>query len=389
METSLQTIYLDNAATTWPKPKKVMTEMVKQYLQLGVSPGRGGYDLAGEAEGLVSSARQKVAAFFGARLPERVIFTANATDSLNLAIFGLLHGGDHVITTRLEHNSVLRPLYFLQKNRDVTTCLIPFDQQGFVDPEAVARELSAKKTSLVVVNHASNVLGTVQPVEAIGAICKQHGVPLLVDASQSAGQVSVNMEKMQAAAIAFTGHKSLYAPAGIGGLVLHPELEISATRFGGTGTESKSLIQPGTFPECLETGTHNLLGIIGLSLALDEFSRKDITSLHEQEMGLARKLYAGLSEMSTVQLYGGAMDKAHVALFSAAVSGMRPEDVGDILDGDFTISVRTGLHCAPLVHETLGTDAAGTLRFSFGRYNNEQDVAAVIHAMEQITARFC
>ncbi|PIE61949.1 MAG: cysteine desulfurase, partial [Desulfobacterales bacterium] len=327
------------------------------------------------------------ALFFSAPEPDRVIFTANATDGLNMALLGMLKEKDHVVTTMLEHNSVLRPLTHLQQERGVTLSFLPFDDRGIVAVDKLAPLLEAKKTALVVVNHASNVLGTVQPVEKIGKICAAHGVPLLIDASQSAGLVPVSMKAIGASAIAFTGHKSLYAPSGIGGLVIHPELDIQPVRFGGTGTVSKDLSHPQDFPERLEAGTHNLMGIIGLSLALDAFleDQGNLHKWHEKEMHLATRLYNALSQLPRVQLYGGDMTLPHVALFSMAVDGMAAGDVGTVLDGDFDIAVRTGLHCAPLVHKLLGTINTGATRFSFGRYNTEDDVNAVIHAMERIT----
>lgn len=388
-----QLIYLDNAATTWPKSREVLEKMVELYLKIGVSPGRGSYDKALVAEDFIHKTRVKLAHLFGAPDPDRVIFTANATEGLNIALFGLLQPGDHVVTTRLEHNSVLRPLYHLQQRDGISCTLIQFDGQGFIDPDDVARAISAK-TKLVVVNHASNVLGTVQPVAKVGQICGSHGIPLLVDGSQSGGQVAVNMGEMGASALVFTGHKSLYGPTGIGGLIVHPDLDIKSTRFGGTGIESKSMIHTQSFPHRLESGTHNLMGIIGLSLAIDYILGKGIESIHEQEMVLTRRLCEGLKAIKEVKLYGRSdlhgesfSDPRHLAVVAANIKGVDPEDLGAILDGDFNIAVRVGLHCAPLLHETLGTGDRGAVRFSMGHFNTESEIDQAIEAMAFIAAR--
>ena len=231
-------IYLDNAATTFPKPRGTLNRMVETYQRMGVSPGRGGYDLATEAEALVE-AEEEVARLFGAPDPNRVIFAANATDALNLAIQGVLTPGDHVVSTRLEHNSVLRPLYHLREQGLIEYDLMPFDGKGFVDPGDIAGAIRPN-TSLVIVCHASNVLGTIQPIPEIGRLCAGKGVPLLIDAAQSAGVVPIDLDAWRVAAVAFTGHKSLLGPTGIGGLIIHPELEVRTTRFGGTGVDSKN-----------------------------------------------------------------------------------------------------------------------------------------------------
>jgi cysteine desulfurase family protein len=379
-------IYLDNAATTFPKSRHVLEKMLRTYLETGVSPGRGGYDLAVLAGDRVDRARFRIARFFGAPDPDRVVFCANATDGLNLALLGWLRPGAHVVTTRLEHNSVLRPLHHLQQSAGVSATFIPFDGQGFVDPEDIARAIRPE-TTLVVVNHVSNVLGTIQPVAQVGEICLAHGVPLLVDASQSAGQIPVDMARMKASAIVFTGHKALYGPSGIGGLVVHPDLDIRPTRFGGTGVESKSPVHTARFPHRLEAGTHNLMGIIGLSMAIDDLVEIGLFTIHEREMTLFEKLAQGLAAVEGVTLYGVSDRSRQVALVSVNIDGIAPEDVAAILDADFGICVRAGLHCAPLVHASLGTGDRGTVRFSLGRFNTQNDVDRAVSAMAAIAAQ--
>jgi cysteine desulfurase/selenocysteine lyase len=376
-------IYLDNAATTFPKPPSVLAEMTETYGRMGVSPGRGGYDLATEAEALVQKTREKVAEFFGAVDPDRVVFAANATDALNLAIQGILGQGDHVVATRLEHNSVLRPLYHLREKGWIEYDLVPFDGRGFVDPDDIAGAIR-RNTRLVIVCHASNVLGTVQPIPAIGRICAERGVPLIIDAAQSAGVIPIEMGGWQVRGVAFTGHKSLLGPCGIGGLVLDPGLEIASTRFGGTGTDSKSLVHTQTFPHRLEAGTLNLLGIVGLSAGMDFILKEGSQAIHGREMILLKRLYDGLAHLDRVEIYGPGDRSSHVGLMTVNVKGIAPEDVGMILDGDFNIAVRAGLHCAPLLHEGLGTYPQGAVRFSLGPFNTVEDIDRTIDAMAMI-----
>ena len=357
--------YLDNAATTFPKPRPVLERMLETYARLGVSPGRGGYDLAVEAEDLVQGIRAKTAAFFGGPDPDRVVFAGNATDALNLAIQGLVSPGDHVVSTRLEHNSVLRPLHHLKQQGCLDFDLVPFDQQGLIDPEDVARALRPN-TKLVVICHASNVLGTVAPVDRIGRLCAARGVPLLIDAAQSAGQVPIDMAAWQVSAVAFTGHKSLLGPTGIGGLVMAPDLDIKSTRFGGTGVDSKSLTHTQTFPHRLEAGTLNLLGVIGLGAGLDYLRDQGLETIRAREMALLARLHQGLASLKKVTIYSPRPDENRVPVLTCNVEGVNPTDAGAILDGDYGIAVRTGLHCAPLVHADLGTDTTGSGPFQPG-----------------------
>ena len=376
-------IYLDNAATTYPKPRGILDGMVELYSQIGVSPGRGSYDLGIIAQDFIQQTRVKLARFFNAPDPDRIIFTANATDGLNLAIFGILQPGDHVITTRLEHNSVLRPRYHLQQEKIIDYNIIPFNKQDFIDPNDIA-EAIRPETKLIIVNHASNVLGTIQPVEKIGALCQAANIAFLVDASQSAGKVVVDMAAMKASVIVFTGHKSLYGPPGIGGLALHPDLDIQATRFGGTGIKSKSLIHTKSFPHRLEAGTQNLMGIIGLSLGIDYISNKGLKAIHDKEMVLIRRLYKGLSKIKGIEIYSARELTNHLAVLTTNIKGVTPESTGAILDGDFNIAVRVGLHCAPLVHEDLGTIRTGAVRFSLGHFNTKTEIDRAIEAMSLI-----
>jgi cysteine desulfurase / selenocysteine lyase len=376
-------IYLDNAATTFPKPAASMRRMVETYARIGVSPGRGSYDLASLAEEQVNETRRRLARFFSGPDPDRVIFSSNATDAINTALQGMLRPGDHVVSTRLEHNSVLRPLHHLRLKGVIDFDLVSFDAEGFVHPEEIAAAIRPN-TRLVVVTHASNVLGTIQPIQEIGRVCAEREVPLLLDAAQTAGVVPIDMESWKVAALAFTGHKSMLGPTGIGGLVLNRGIEVEPSRFGGTGVDSKTLTQTESLPYRLEAGTLNLLGIIGLSEGLDFLEETGIGTIHEREMNLLGKLRDALSSIDGIELYCGEDLSDHVALLTTNVRAIAPEDVGAILDGDFGIAVRVGLQCAPLVHETLGTAPQGGVRFSLGPFNTEEDIERASAAMKEI-----
>lgn len=377
-------IYMDNAATAYPKPSVVMAKMIEAYSQYGVSPGRGGYDLAVEAELMVHETRKKIARFFGSPDSQRVIFSANATDALNLAIQGLVGPGDHVVSTRLEHNSVLRPLYHLHRERGISYDLVNFDGRGLVCPVEIKKTIN-RKTVLVIVSHASNVLGTVQPLEEIGQICSELGVPLIVDTAQSAGHIPLEMGKWRAGAVAFTGHKAMLGPSGIGGLVIASELTIRPTRFGGTGYVSESLEHPEELPYRLEAGTLNLLGIFGLSAGLDYLTTLGLTESHERKMALANQLYHGLSEIPGVLIHSPEPGESAVPVLTCSVKGWLPGDVADVLDGDYGIAVRSGLHCAPLVHKEIGTSTVGAVRFSLGNFTINDEIEQVIKAMQSLT----
>lgn len=377
-------IYLDNAATTFPKAPGTLERAVELYRELGVSPGRGNHDLAMRASDAVEEVRAKVAAFFGAPDPSRVVFGANATDALNTVLLGLVRPGDHIVTTRLDHNSVLRPLHHLAERGAIIWDAVGFDERGLVSPDAVEATLRPN-TRLVVLTHASNVIGSVQPVAEIARRCAARGVPVVLDAAQSAGQVPIDMASLGAAAIAFTGHKSLYGPSGIGGLVVSPELEVETTRFGGTGMDSASLAHTASYPLRLEAGTLNLLGVLGLGFGLDFVGSEGVEAIHAREAALLTRLRDGLIGIDGVTVYRAAGDLSdRVAVLACNVADVHPQDVGAILDGDFDIAVRVGVHCAPLVHRDLGTIERGAVRFSLGAFTTAGDVDAAVAAMRAI-----
>jgi cysteine desulfurase family protein len=378
-------IYLDNGATSYPKPEEVYTFMDSFYRSFGVNPGRSGYDLCMETGALVDTTRKMLADFFNGSDPDRLCFSYNSTDALNLIIFGMLKKGEHAITTTLEHNSVLRPLYHQNKFSGVEVDYIPFDTNGFVDPADIKQKIKAN-TRLVIVNHASNVIGTLQPVEAIGRICRERGVPFAIDASQSAGKVPIDIEQLHIDIVAFTGHKSLLGPTGIGGLYVRQGIEIRHTRAGGTGVRSAVRTHLDEYPYRLEYGTGNVLGIAGLHAGLKWIQEKGIDNIHNHEMKLTRMLRDGLSELEGVSLYCQDDLADHIGVLSFNIDGMEALNTGTLLDGEYNIASRTGLHCAPLVHEQLGTvQTGGSVRIGIGPFNTEDHIKSTIQAVGEIT----
>ena len=377
-------IYMDNGATSYPKPEEVYTFMDAFYRKFGVNPGRSGYDLCMETGTLVDQTRRELTTFFNGDNPDRLCFSYNSTDALNLIIFGMLKKGEHAITTTLEHNAVLRPLYHLIQDCGVEVDHIPFDDKGFVDPEDFRKKIKSN-TRLVIVNHASNVVGTVQPIEAIGRLCKEAGITFAIDASQSAGKVPIDMKAMNIDIVAFTGHKSLLGPTGIGGLCVREDIDIRHTRAGGTGVKSAQRRHLNEYPYRLEYGTVNVQGVAGLHAGLQWILNKGVDTIHSQEMALTRKLRDGLASIEGVILYCQEDLSDHIAVLSFNIVGLEALDTSTMLDGEYNIACRSGLHCAPLVHEHLGTDKnGGSVRLSIGPFTTEVHIEKVIEAVSQI-----
>lgn len=382
-----QMIYLDNSATSFPKPAEVYEYMDKFYRTHGVSPGRSGFDAAIETEEVVMNTRKILMELFnGDGNPDRLTFSYNASDSLNMVLQGLANKGDHVVTTTLEHNSVLRPLYHLNMDGIIETTHVPFDDNGYIHPDDIKKAIK-KNTSMVVVNHCSNVIGTLQPLEEIGKICKEAGVLFIVDGSQSAGAVEVDMQKMGIDAYVFTGHKCLMGPTGIGGSYIMEGVPVRGTRFGGTGVRSAVKTHLKEFPYRMECGTLNLVGVAGLYKGTQWVIAQGIDKLHQQEMTLWKKLKEGIQNIEKVTTYCANSEENRNPVLSFNVQGFDPGDVGTILDVDYNIAVRTGLQCAPLVHTGLGTDKIhGTVRFSIGPFNTEQEINTAISAVKEIVS---
>jgi cysteine desulfurase family protein len=375
-------IYLDNAATSYPKPAECIKRALDKYLRLGASPGRGGYDLAVEAERAVSDVRADVRRFFGGEARYPVCFFYNATEALNSLLQGIAEPGCHIVSTRLEHNAVLRPLHHLRAQGRLEFDLVPFNAEGLVDPAEIAAAFRPH-TRYVMLNHASNVTGAIQPVAEIGALCRERGISLFLDVSQSAGLTPIQMEAWHVAGLAFTGHKSLLSPTGIGGLVLHPGVAIQSSRYGGTGVDSSNPFHPREFPFRLEAGTINLFGILALGETL-AYVKAMSEKAHRQKSDLFIALRDGLSDLERVEVYGPKRLENRLPIVSCNVRGIDPADVATILDGDFDIAVRAGLHCAPLVHQQLGTAPNGTVRFSLGFFNRKDEIETAIDAMAAI-----
>jgi cysteine desulfurase/selenocysteine lyase len=382
---SSKNIYLDNAATTFPKPKEVLEAALDAYTRFGVNPGRSGYDLCMVAGELVETTRKELTRFFGGAHPERLVFAYNATEALNVAIQGILESGDHVITTTIEHNSVIRPLNHMARERGVSVEYVPVESDGLVDPAEITRRLR-RTTKLVAVNHGSNVIGTIQPVADIGGACRDRGVLLLVDASQTAGVVPIDVEKMGIDVLAFTGHKSLLAPTGIGGLYVRDGVGIRPTRFGGTGVNSVNPYHLEEYPYRLEAGTGNVLGIAGLHFAQAYIAKRGMENIYRHEMALFGRLQGGLAATKGVTLHGTTSLENRLPVLSFTLAGRDPADVGMMLDVDHNIAARTGLQCAPLIHRQMGTGERGTVRLSVGPLNKEDDIDAALAAVAEIAA---
>jgi cysteine desulfurase family protein len=382
---SQKIIYLDNAATTFPKPREVLQQALDAYGRFGVNPGRSGYDLCLVAGELVFETRKMLSAFFGGTKPERLIFAANATDALNLALQGLLKAGDHAITTTTEHNSVIRPLNHLKRDRGVEVDFVPFEAGGLVDPDEIGRRFRPN-TRVVVVNHGSNVIGTIQPVAEIGRRCRERGIVLVVDAAQTAGVIPIDVEAMCIDVLAFTGHKSLLGPTGTGGLCVREGVYIRHTRFGGTGVHSAHPYHLDEYPYRLEAGTGNVFGIAGLYFAQQYIAKRGLAEIYRHEMELFARLQEGLQRVEGVTLHGTTSLEHRLPVLSFTIAGRDPADVGSLLDVDYNIAARTGLQCAPLIHQQMGTGERGTVRLSVGPMNKSEDVEAAISAVTEIAA---
>lgn len=372
-------IYLDNAATSLPKPEQVWRAMECALSTLG-NPGRGGHEAARAAEAAVAAVRSKAARFFNAPASERVIFTLNATDALNLALKGYLSPGDHVVTTPFEHNSVVRPLASLGRTLGVTSTEARADEEGVLDPAALEAVIRPQ-TRLAVVSWVSNVTGAVQPVAALAEVCRRHGVALLADASQAAGHVPIDVQAAGIDLLACSGHKGLLGPTGVGLLVLSEALDLRPQREGGTGIASQNPDQPEDYPYRLEAGTPNTIGIAGLGAGLDFLSEVGLPEVNGKEETLITGLWDGLAAIRGVTLYGPRQASRRAGVVSFNLDGWDPVDVATVLDQAYHVCCRAGLHCSPRAHRSLGTLPAGTVRFGVGYFNTPAEVETAVRAV--------
>jgi cysteine desulfurase family protein len=375
-------IYFDNAATSWPKPEAVHAAIRDSLAEAGGNPGRSGHRMSVAAARIVESAREAVAGLFHANDPSRIVFAHNATHALNLALLGLLRPGDHVITSSIEHNSVMRPLRYLE-TLGVELTVVPCAPDGIPDPNDMRRAMRTH-TRLVVTTHASNVIGTLTPVAALAAAAHERGVPCLVDASQTAGAIPIDVEESGVDLLAFTGHKGLLGPTGTGGLYIRESVAPAPLIRGGTGSESAHEIQPGFLPDAYESGTANVAGIAGLGAAARFLSEIGIEAVRAHERRLVEQFLAGASEIPGIILYGPGDAALRCGLVSFNVAGATPSEIGLILDDSFGIMARTGLHCAPAAHRTLDTFPVGAVRFSFGWFNTADEVEEALGALRKI-----
>ena len=373
-------IYLDNAATSLRKPDCVVQAVSEALCSLG-NVGRGVNAGSLSAARVVYGTREKLSAFFGGDDPSRVCFTCNSTEALNIAIFGLLGPGDHIISTDLEHNSVLRPLYRLE-DRGAALSFLAADRRGCVDYDALPG-LLRPNTRAVVCTHASNLTGNALDIRRIGAFCREHGLLFILDASQTAGSFPIHVAKDNISVLCFTGHKGLMGPQGTGGLVIAPGVEIRPFKTGGTGVQSHLRAQPEAYPTRLEAGTLNGHGIAGLSAAVDFLCETGIENIHRHETALMRRFYAGVRAVPGVTVYGD-FDRERAPIVTLNVGDMDSGEVSDILMEDFGIAVRSGAHCAPRMHAALGTTAQGAVRFSFGYFNTAAEADTAVRAIRSI-----
>ena len=376
-------IYLDNAATSWPKPESVYQTMDGFLREKGGNPGRGGHSLAVAAGETVEETRRLVARLINAMERQRIIFTFNCTDALNLGLKGLLRAGDHVITSRIEHNSVVRPLAKLEQQGVKITRLPPSVKTGVVPAQDIERAIT-RETKLVVITHASNVTGVIQPIEEYGRITRKHGMILMVDAAQTAGRYRIDVQTGNIDLLAFSGHKGLLGPPGTGVLYIGNQVNLGSLREGGTGSHSELEEQPLTLPYRYESGTVNSVGISGLGAGVKYILSETMDTIHTHDQYLADRLIEGLSHIPGVTLYAAKDRTKQAPVISFNIEGYGPGEAGVILDQTFDIKVRTGLHCAPAAHRTLGTYPSGTIRLSPGYFNTVKEIDFTLEAIEKI-----
>ncbi len=374
-------IYLDSAATSYHKPDGVARAVAEAISHMG-NPGRGAHEASLDASRVVYGTREKMAGLFGVEEASQIVFTANSTESLNIAIQGLVDPGDHVITTVMEHNSVLRPLYLCQQ-RGVSLTILPFSAAGTVTPEAIEAVICSN-TRMIVCTHGSNLTGDLNDLEAIGRVCKKHHLLFVVDASQTAGVFPIQMDSMNIDVLCFTGHKSLMGPQGTGGMCVRKGVRIRPLLVGGSGIDSYSKIHPQVMPTALEAGTLNAHGIAGLSAALDFIKKVTPDVIRQREEELTRRFVSQIKSIPGVKLYGNYEQFPRAPILSLNILDYDSGEIADVLAQDYGIMTRAGAHCAPLMHEALGTKSQGAVRFSFSYFNTEEEIDQAANAIREL-----
>ena len=377
-------IYLDNASTTFPKAPTVATAMSDYITNRGININRGSYALAYDVEDIIYTTRQRLHPLFNGHDPAHVIFTQNVTMSLNMVIKGLLKAGDHVLVSSMEHNAVMRPLTQLL-DKGITFDTIPCDSTGSIQMDSI-EPLIRPNTVALIINHASNVCGTIQPLESIGPICKAHNLQFIVDAAQTAGVIPIDVKACHIDALCFTGHKGLLGPQGIGGIILTKEMAQNLTPLisGGTGSFSHLETMPTHMPDTFEAGTLNLPGIMGLNEGLSYIESQGMENIHNHELALTQAFLEGLQSIDGINIVGKQNIQDRTAVVSITIDGMDPASIAYELESTYYIMTRVGLHCAPRAHQTLGTYPEGTVRFSFGYANTLKDVESALSALNTI-----
>lgn len=381
-------IYLDNAATTYPKPEKVYSSILNYMKNVGASPGRGGYENALTGDRMVYKCRQSLINLFNFNKIENVVFTSNITASLNILIKSIVKDDWHIITSSMDHNSVIRPLVSLEKSNKIELYILNCSEEGLINIDDFKNAIK-DNTKLVVLSHASNIVGTIQPLETIGKICKEKGIYFIIDSAQTAGVLPLDFQNLNCNALAFTGHKALLGPQGIGGFIIDDKLNDIATNFieGGTGSLSESTLQPDFLPDKFESGTMNTPGIAGLLAGIEYINEEGLNIIKEREEYLSREFINGLLNIDSIKVYGPLDASLRTATISINSSKIDNSELGFLLDSEFGIMVRTGLHCAPLAHKTIGSFPQGTLRFSFGAFNDIKDINYALYALNSILSR--
>ena len=376
-------IYLDNAATSFPKPKEVATAVYDFMVNNGTSSGRGSYKKAMQSDYIVYECRKLIGKLFNFDNPKKVIFTSNVTDSLNIAMRGILKENDHVITSSLEHNAVWRCLKTLERDINIKIDTVECSKDGITNQQDIKKYIK-KDTALIVFTQASNVLGTIQPIREIGAIAREHNIPFLVDSAQSAGAMKIDVKEDNIDILAFTGHKSLLGPMGTGGLIINTDIDIKPLKAGGTGGDSAYEYQPDYYPNHLETGTSNVGGIAGLREAIKFLNKEGIENIHNKEKELTKYALEKLETVKDIEIYGPKDCEKMLSVISFNIKDKRPEDVGSILDQKYDIMLRAGLHCAPTAHSVIGTKERGTLRIGLGYFNEKEDIDKLAEALNNL-----